>query len=123
MALMEERVDTVDTVEDGIGEIKDRLGVLERSVGNIEKPQSLMRDDVADLKAGQIEIRDLLARVVARLEGVDPKRGCRVGWSAFEAGEEPGDRRLARRQPVGDVGDHGRVDVLGLAVVRGSGRA
>ncbi|MEU8203087.1 hypothetical protein [Streptosporangium sp. NPDC049046] len=67
MPYLEERVDTVETDST---EIKSRLGVLERSVGNIEKNTAVMRDDIAELKAGQIEIRDLLARVVARLEGV-----------------------------------------------------
>ncbi|MFJ2033685.1 hypothetical protein [Streptosporangium sp. NPDC087985] len=65
---LEERIDTVET---DITEIKDRLGLLERSVGNIEKNTAVMRDDIAGLKAGQIEIRGLLARVVGRLEGVD----------------------------------------------------
>jgi len=44
-----------------------------RSAGDpsaaVDQQLAVIRDDVADLKAGQIEIRDLLARVVARLEG------------------------------------------------------
>jgi hypothetical protein len=68
MSYIEERVSTVET---DIAEIKDRLGVLERLVGGIEKNTAVMRDDIGELKAGQIEIGDLLARVVARLEGVN----------------------------------------------------
>ncbi|MER5648373.1 hypothetical protein [Streptosporangium sp. NPDC002524] len=62
--------DRIDTVEADITEIKNRLGRLERSTGNIEKNSAVTRDNVAKLEAGQIEIRDLLARVVARLENV-----------------------------------------------------
>ncbi|GII89478.1 hypothetical protein Ssi03_74680 [Sphaerisporangium siamense] len=74
MAFIEERV---DTVENDIAEIKETLGAHSevlaghtRSLTALERNTALMRDDIAELKAGQIEIRDLLARVVARLEGV-----------------------------------------------------
>jgi len=68
MPYIEERIDTVET---DIAEIKDRLGVIERTLGTMEPKLNRVTEDVAELKAGQIEIRDLLARVVARLEGVD----------------------------------------------------
>ncbi|MGJ6960880.1 hypothetical protein ACSDR0_03140 [Streptosporangium sp. G11] len=67
MPWIEERTNTVDT---DITEIKNHLGAMKRSADAIEKNIDVMRDDIAGLKAGQIEIRDLLARVVARLEGV-----------------------------------------------------
>ncbi|MFC0863564.1 hypothetical protein ACFHYQ_14780 [Sphaerimonospora cavernae] len=55
-----------------VAEIKGRLGVLERSVGSIEKNNSIMRDDIAELKAGQIETRDLLARVAVCVDHTAP---------------------------------------------------
>ncbi|MEU8271246.1 hypothetical protein AB0B89_29315 [Sphaerisporangium sp. NPDC049002] len=67
MAYIEDRV---STVESDIAEIKEVLAGHTRSLTALERNLSLVRDDVAELKAGQIEIRDLLARVVARLEGV-----------------------------------------------------
>ena len=67
MPWIEERTNTVAT---DIAEIKDHLGAIKRSASAIEKNINVIRDNVAELEAGQIEIRDLLARVVARLEGV-----------------------------------------------------
>ncbi|GAA3025882.1 hypothetical protein [Streptosporangium longisporum] len=67
MPYIEERVSTVET---DIAEIKDRLGVIERTLGTMEPKLNRVAEDVAELKAGQVEIRDLLARVVTRLEGV-----------------------------------------------------
>ncbi|MFF5112985.1 hypothetical protein [Streptosporangium sp. NPDC000509] len=87
MPYLEERVDTVETDST---EIKSRLGVLGRSVGNIEKNTAVMRDEIAELKTGQIEIRDLLARVVVRLEGV-PGRTVQI-----RARSAVGDRAGAR---------------------------
>jgi septal ring factor EnvC (AmiA/AmiB activator) len=69
--------DRVATVEGDLSEIKETLAAHSevlaghtRSLTSLERNTALMRDDIAELKAGQIEIRDLLARVVARLEGV-----------------------------------------------------
>ncbi|WP_055481236.1 hypothetical protein [Sphaerimonospora mesophila] len=74
MPYLEQRVGTLESdmheIRCDVTEIKDRLGVVERSVGSIERNTAIMRDDIAELKAGQIEMRDLLSRVVARLEGV-----------------------------------------------------
>lgn len=67
MPYIEERI---DTVEHDIAEIKDRLGVIERAASGMETKLNRVAEDVAELKAGQIEVRDLLARIVARLEGV-----------------------------------------------------
>lgn len=74
MAYIEERV---STVEGDIAEIKETLQAQgevlaghTRSLTALERNTALTRDDVAELKAGQIEIRNLLTRVVARLEGV-----------------------------------------------------
>ncbi|MEU8383836.1 hypothetical protein [Streptosporangium sp. NPDC048865] len=67
MPWIERRTDTVAT---DISEIKDHLRAIERSADSIGRNIDVIRDDVDELKAGQVEIRDLLARVVARLEGV-----------------------------------------------------
>lgn len=83
MAFIEERI---DTVEADIREIKETLAghtetlathseVLAghtRSLTALERNTALMRDDIAELKAGQIEISNMLARIVARLDGVNP---------------------------------------------------
>ncbi len=44
----------------------------ENVYARIDQHCDAMLRDLAELKAGQVEIRDLLARVVARLEGVNP---------------------------------------------------
>lgn len=74
MAYIEERVATVET---DLGEIKETLAAHSevlaghtRSLTALERTTALMRDDIAELKAGQIEIANLLSRVVARLDGV-----------------------------------------------------
>ncbi|MBO4271336.1 hypothetical protein [Microbispora triticiradicis] len=74
MAFIEERIDTVET---DIREIKETLiGHSEvlaghtRSLTALERNTAIMRDDIAELKAGQIEIRNVLARIVAKLDGV-----------------------------------------------------
>ncbi|MDH2424439.1 hypothetical protein [Sphaerisporangium sp. TRM90804] len=41
-----------------------------RALTSLERNAALMRDDIGELKAGQVEIRDLLSRVVSRLESV-----------------------------------------------------
>ncbi|MEU8197436.1 hypothetical protein AB0C10_26970 [Microbispora amethystogenes] len=74
MAFIEERVATVET---DLGEIKETLAAQSevlaghtRSLTALERNTALMRDDIAELKAGQIEISNLLARIVAQLDGV-----------------------------------------------------
>ncbi|GGL01847.1 hypothetical protein Sme01_46530 [Sphaerisporangium melleum] len=67
MAYIEERV---TTVEGGITEIRGDIAVIKNTQAGMQLKLNRVADDVAELKAGQIEIRDLLARVVARLEGV-----------------------------------------------------
>ncbi|WP_344745480.1 hypothetical protein [Streptosporangium vulgare] len=67
MPRIEERI---NTVEPDIAEIKKHLSAMKRSTDAIEKNIDVMRDNIVGLKAGQIEIRDLLTRVVARLENV-----------------------------------------------------
>ena len=58
--------------------IEERVSAAETDVAAIKAGQSgmelnfnRMAQDISELKAGQIEILDLLARVVARLEGVN----------------------------------------------------
>ncbi|SDH32384.1 hypothetical protein SAMN05421505_11440 [Sinosporangium album] len=76
MPYIEDRVSTVEAdiaeIKGDVGEIKDRIGVVERAVGNMELRLNRLDENVAALTAGQIEIRDLLARLVARAEGVQP---------------------------------------------------
>jgi len=67
MAYIEDRVSTVET---DIREICEDIGVIKAGQTNLERSFALMRDDVAELKAGQVEIRNLLARIVAKLDGV-----------------------------------------------------
>ncbi|MEV8638810.1 winged helix-turn-helix domain-containing protein [Streptosporangium sp. NPDC051023] len=47
-------------------------GDIEETSAAIDRHLDVIRGDLAELKAGRVEIRDLLARVVARLEGVQP---------------------------------------------------
>lgn len=68
MAYIEERI---DTVEADIREIKETLAGHTRSLTALERNTALMRDDIAELKAGQIEIANLLSRIVAKLDGVN----------------------------------------------------
>ena len=68
MAFIEERI---DTVEADIREIKETLAGHTRSLTALERNTALMRDDIAELKAGQIEIANLLSRIVAKLDGVN----------------------------------------------------
>lgn len=67
MVFIEERIDTVET---DIAEIKGDVSAIRAGQSAMELKLNRVSEDVAELKAGQIEIRDLLARVVARLEGV-----------------------------------------------------
>ncbi|SNT64543.1 hypothetical protein SAMN05216276_11223 [Streptosporangium subroseum] len=68
MPYIEERVSTVET---GIAEIKSDVAAIKAGQSSTELNLHHMAQDISELKAGQIEIRDLLARVVARLEGVN----------------------------------------------------
>ncbi|MEO3854087.1 hypothetical protein [Acrocarpospora sp. B8E8] len=46
------------------------MSPIEEVYARIDQQSEVILRDLAELKAGQIEIRDLLTRVVARLEGV-----------------------------------------------------
>ncbi|MEU4831926.1 hypothetical protein [Streptosporangium sp. NPDC023615] len=67
MPYIEERI---DTVESDIAEIKGDVAAIRAGQSGMELKVNRVAQDLAELKAGQIEIRDLLARVVARLENV-----------------------------------------------------
>jgi hypothetical protein len=62
--------DRIDTVETDIADIKGDVATIRAGQAGMELKLNRVAEDVGELKAGQIEIRDLLARVVARLEGV-----------------------------------------------------
>jgi septation ring formation regulator EzrA len=65
---IEERVSTVET---DIAEIKGDVAAIKAGQSGMELKLNRVAQDFSELKAGQIEVRDLLARVVARLEGVN----------------------------------------------------
>jgi hypothetical protein len=68
MPYIEERVSTVET---DIAEIRGDVAAIKAGQSGMELKLNRVAQDVSEFKAGQIEIRDLLARVVARLEGVN----------------------------------------------------
>jgi hypothetical protein len=68
MPYIEERVSTVET---DIAEIRGDVAAIKAGQSGMELKLNCVAQDVSEFKAGQIEIRDLLARVVARLEGVN----------------------------------------------------
>jgi hypothetical protein len=47
------------------------MATVEETCARTDQHLDAILRDLAELKAGQVEIRNLLARVVARLEGVD----------------------------------------------------
>ncbi|WP_084959257.1 hypothetical protein [Thermoactinospora rubra] len=62
------RVDGLTTRVDGltvqVGELGDRMTVVERSVGGMERSLKQVQEDVAEIKAGHIELRNLVAGLV-----------------------------------------------------------
>ncbi|MFC4586930.1 hypothetical protein [Sphaerisporangium corydalis] len=66
MPSLKERVSNTET---GIAEIKDDVSALRAEQSALDRKLDHVVTDIGDLSAGHIEIRDLLARVVARLEG------------------------------------------------------
>ncbi len=62
--------DRIDIVETDIAEIKSDIAAIKAGQSGMELKLNRVSQDVAELKGGQVEIRDLLARVVARPEGV-----------------------------------------------------
>jgi hypothetical protein len=67
MAYIEDRVATVETQ---LAEIRGDVAAIRAGGSAMELKLNRVAEDVSVIRAGQIEIRDLLARVVARLEGV-----------------------------------------------------
>ncbi|MCC5575342.1 hypothetical protein IMZ11_06760 [Microtetraspora sp. AC03309] len=58
------------TVGTDIADFREDIAVGKAGQGDLERSFALPRDDVADLRAGQVEIRNLLSRIVAKLDDV-----------------------------------------------------
>ncbi|MEV6981574.1 hypothetical protein AB0M95_10005 [Sphaerisporangium sp. NPDC051017] len=55
------------------------MGSIQETCARIDQHCEVILRCLAELKAGQVEIRGLLARVVARLEGVQPENSAAAG--------------------------------------------
>jgi chromosome segregation ATPase len=71
-AFMEHRGEVAarfDRVDSDIAELKGDVSVLKGDVSELKGDVSELKGDVSELKAGQAEMRDLLNRIVVKVEG------------------------------------------------------
>jgi chromosome segregation ATPase len=75
---LDKKVDGLDKKVDGLGERVDGLGErvdgLGRQVEGLGSQFGVLSDDVGGLKAGQIELRDMVATLLARSEGGEQQK-------------------------------------------------
>jgi archaellum component FlaC len=60
-----------DGISKRVGELNTKYERLDQKVDGLDKKVGLLTDDVGELKAGQVELRDMVATLLARSEGVD----------------------------------------------------